>query len=94
MNIYLSFEKKNVRINVQDNGIGFDLAQVKQRRTKRPSLGLAGMEERAALLDGTVTVQSRPGYGTNVEASIPYHHAGSNYLLQEVKDDYTPVISG
>ena len=94
VNISLSFEKKNVRIDVQDNGIGFDLDQVKQRRTKRPSLGLAGMEERAALLDGTVTVQSRPGYGTNVEALIPYHHAGSNYLRQEVKDDHTPVISG
>src|SRR5215216_5315485 len=91
VNIYLSFEKKNVRINVQDNGIGFDIGQLKQRPTKRPSLGLAGMEERAALLDGTVTVQSRPGYGTNIEALIPYHHAGSNDLLQEVKDDHTPV---
>jgi signal transduction histidine kinase len=75
VNIHVHFEEKNVRINVFDNGIGFDKDQVQQRRTNRPSLGLAGMEERAALLGGTVNVQSRPGYGTEVEALIPYHHA-------------------
>ena len=70
----LTKEMKNVRISVFDNGIGFDQDQIQQRRTNRPSLGLAGMEERAALLGGTVTVQSRSGYGTEVEAKIPYHH--------------------
>ena len=72
-NIYLQFEEKNVRINVRDNGIGFDLDSREQQRTSRPRLGLAGMQERAALLGGTVSVQSRPGYGTEVEALIPYH---------------------
>jgi signal transduction histidine kinase len=96
VNIYLRFEEKNVRINVRDNGIGFDLDHVKQKRTSRASLGLAGMEERAALLGGTVTVQSRPGYGTEVEALIPYHPIGADirYSLQEVKDDHTSVNSG
>lgn len=75
VNIHVHFEEKRVRINVFDNGVGFDREQVQQRRTSRPSLGIAGMEERAALLGGTVTVQSRPGYGTEVEALIPYHHA-------------------
>jgi signal transduction histidine kinase len=74
-NIHLHFEEKNVRISVFDNGIGFDREQVQQRRTSRPSLGVAGMEERAALLDGAVTIQSRPGYGTEVEAVIPYHRS-------------------
>jgi signal transduction histidine kinase len=76
VNIHLQFEDKNVRINVRDNGIGFDLDGIKHRHTTRPSLGLAGMEERAALLGGSVCVQSRPGYGTEVEVLIPYHHAG------------------
>jgi signal transduction histidine kinase len=93
VNIYLRFEEKNVRINVRDNGIGFDLDHVQQKRTNRTSLGLAGMEERAALLGGTVIVQSRPGYGTEVEALIPYHHTGTSYTLQEVKDEHTSVSS-
>lgn len=102
VNIHLHFEEKNVQISVMDNGIGFDRNQVQQRRTSRPSLGVAGMEERAALLDGTVSIQSRPGYGTEVKVLIPYHHhAGISpdgqpgfHIQEEVKDDHTPVVSG
>ncbi|HEX6268956.1 MAG TPA: sensor histidine kinase [Anaerolineales bacterium] len=77
VNIRLCFEERNVRIEVWDNGIGFDTDQVQQKRTSRASLGLAGMEERAALLGGNVSIQSRPGYGTDVEALIPYHNESS-----------------
>jgi signal transduction histidine kinase len=86
VNIHLHFEEKKVRINVFDNGIGFDRDQVRQIRNNRPCLGLAGMEERAALLGGTVTVQSRPGYGTEVEALIPYHHNGRHVLEEEIRE--------
>ena len=84
--IYLEFKEEGVHILVRDDGIGFDLDQVKVRRSSRPSLGLAGMEERAALLGGTVKVQSRPGYGTEIEAAIPYQ--------TEVKDDHPPATGG
>jgi signal transduction histidine kinase len=94
VNVHLQFEEKNVRISVMDNGTGFDRERVQQRRTSRPSLGLAGMEERAALLGGKVTVQSRPGYGTEVEALIPYHHPEVHSGWQEVKDDHSSIISG
>jgi signal transduction histidine kinase len=96
VNIHLHYEAKNVRINVFDNGIGFDHDQIQERRTSRPSLGLAGMEERAALLGGSVTVQSRPGYGTEVEALIPYHHARAAFGngMQEIKDDHSSANSG
>ena len=96
VNIHLHYEEKNVRFSVFDNGIGFNREEVQQRRTSRPSLGLAGMEERAALLGGALTVQSRPGYGTEVEAVIPYSrpHANSKHGLQEVKDDHSSIVSG
>ena len=96
VNIHVHFDEKNVQISVFDNGIGFDRDQVQQRRTARPSLGLAGMEERAALLGGTVTIQSRPGYGTEVEALIPYHRSGTGIhsKLQEVRDDYSSIVGG
>jgi signal transduction histidine kinase len=103
VNIHLAYNEKNVRINIFDNGIGFDPDEVKQRRTSRPSLGLAGMEERAVLLGGTVSIQSRPGYGTEVEAVIPYHAAqgfrpaNSNGNLSELKgvgNDHASVTGG
>jgi len=87
VNIHMHFGEKNIRINIWDNGVGFDLDQIKQRRAARPSLGLAGMEERAALLGGSVIVQSRPGYGTEVEAVIPYRQtleSGSSLHSQGV----------
>jgi len=94
-NIRLRFEDKKVCINVRDNGIGFDLDRIKQRRANRPSLGLAGMEERAALLGGTVSVQSRPSYGTEIEAMIPYQHATAGFKArEEVNDDHSSVIGG
>ena len=96
VNIHLHFQEKTVRISVFDNGIGFDCDELPQRRTNRPSLGLAGMEERAALLGGTVTVQSRPGYGTEIEALIPYRHSGADtrHRVPEVKDDHSSIIGG
>jgi len=72
VNIHLQYGERNIRIYVRDNGIGFDLDLVALARRKRPSLGLAGMEERAALLGGSLHISSRPGYGTEVEALIPY----------------------
>ncbi|HSM71242.1 MAG TPA: sensor histidine kinase [Anaerolineales bacterium] len=87
VNIHLGYEPTKVRITVRDNGVGFDLQQVQMKRSQRPSLGLAGMEERAALLGGSVSVQASPGHGTEVEAVIPYHK-------DEVKDDHTSIIGG
>lgn len=87
--IDLEFEEKRMRLRVRDDGRGFDLDYVKvMQSSSRPSLGLAGMQERAALLGGVVSVQSRPGQGTLVEASIPYHYESEN------QDDHTPFAGG
>ncbi|MFN8434588.1 MAG: sensor histidine kinase [Anaerolineales bacterium] len=72
VNVKIHYLQKEVRIHVFDNGVGFEMKAV-QNRIGRVSLGLAGMEERAALLGGGVTISSRPGYGTEVEAVVPLH---------------------
>jgi signal transduction histidine kinase len=88
VDVTLEFKEKNARIRVRDNGVGFDLDLVRRTRVGRTSLGLAGMEERAALLGGTVSFSSRPGYGTEVEAVIPYS------IVSEVKNDHTSITGG
>lgn len=72
VNVKIHYLRSEVRIHIFDNGIGFDMKEVKTR-IGRVSLGLAGMDERAALLGGGVTISSRRGYGTEVEAVIPLH---------------------
>jgi signal transduction histidine kinase len=60
-----------VRIIVEDDGRGFDLHQVLASGDADRRLGLLGMHERAGLLGGSLTVESAPGRGTSVFATIP-----------------------
>jgi signal transduction histidine kinase len=71
VNVHLDYRDKKAIIFIRDNGQGFNMNAV-QSRIGRVSLGLAGMEERAMLLGGTLEVHSRPDYGTQVDAEIPY----------------------
>ena len=86
--VQLSFEADRIHISMRDDGNGFDPELVQMRQTSRPSLGLAGMRERASLLGGTVSLQSGPGQGTLIEAIIPCTHES------EVRDDDSPVAGG
>ncbi len=52
---------------IEDDGRGFDLDLIKKER----HLGLAGMQERAELLGGTLTIESTPSKGTSIFVSIP-----------------------
>jgi len=58
----------DVRIQIVDDGKGFDLSTVAARRDG--GLGVMGMRERAELLGGRLQVTSGPR-GTRVEALIP-----------------------
>ena len=66
----LHFGPDSVSLRVSDNGIGFSVAQA-QFRGGAPGMGLAGMEERAELLGGKFSVNSKPGEGTVIEAEVP-----------------------
>jgi signal transduction histidine kinase len=56
-----------LELSVVDNGRGF----AKLAAPAAASLGLIGMRERAAALQGSTTVASTPGGGTRVTARVP-----------------------
>jgi signal transduction histidine kinase len=56
-----------LRISICDEGIGFDVREA----SKKEGLGIRSMEERAHLLGGRFEIQSEPGRGTRIEASVP-----------------------
>ncbi|HEX7058487.1 MAG TPA: GAF domain-containing sensor histidine kinase [Solirubrobacterales bacterium] len=58
----------SIRVKVRDEGCGFDLG------TETDRFGLLGMRERVTLADGTLTVESSPGAGTEVTAVLPAQH--------------------
>jgi PAS domain S-box-containing protein len=64
VSVRLARGERSVELRVQDDGAGFESGAGGR-------LGLRGMRERAALLGGSVTVQSRPGAGTTITARLP-----------------------
>ena len=64
--VELCVEDSSVLVRVEDRGRGFD-----PRALGTGSSGLAGMQERARLVGGSLTVDTRPGAGTRLEARFP-----------------------
>jgi signal transduction histidine kinase len=71
VNISLASADGILKLNVEDNGVGFDVAEASARRE---SFGLSGMRERVALLGGQFQVESRtesPKRGTKISIELP-----------------------
>ena len=71
MLVQLSIQPQHLSAVIQDNGNGFDVKAVFQNPDKWDHFGLRGMKERAKLLNGEVSWESRKDEGTTVTVSIP-----------------------
>jgi PAS domain S-box-containing protein len=60
-----------LHLGVRDDGVGFEVAPVREQAVRGASLGLLSMEERAALAGGGLEFKSTPGQGTDVQAWFP-----------------------
>jgi signal transduction histidine kinase len=69
--VELKRAKNNLAVQIVDNGVGFDLHEVDAGYSTRGSLGMVNMRERAALLDGTLNVESARGKGTRITLIAP-----------------------
>lgn len=58
-------------LSVRDDGNGFELDAAKRRAAAGGSLGVVGMEERAALAGGSLELRTAPGQGTVLLATFP-----------------------
>lgn len=66
VNISLQGAPESVRLTVQDDGVGFDVA-----KKSETGLGLIGIAERVRDLDGKLKIDSKPGNGTILEVELP-----------------------
>jgi len=67
----VEFQEARVRLTIQDNGRGFQLAGRTSDLVSVGRFGLVGMEERAQLLGGYLKVLSGLDFGTIVVADVP-----------------------
>jgi signal transduction histidine kinase len=70
-----------VELRIEDDGRGFDGARPPADAAsgldgvptgRQPGMGLFVMQERVSLLDGQLTIDSRPGAGTRILARLPF----------------------
>lgn len=66
VNVRLVATPVEVKLSIEDDGNGFDPSEPSGGRH-----GLVGMRERMEILGGSLDVQSKPGVGTTIVASIP-----------------------
>jgi len=70
--ISLRREGEDMVLSVQDDGLGFDIQAMRQRAVLGGSLGVLGMQERANLIDGQLTIHSVSGQGSSVQLICPW----------------------
>jgi two-component system, NarL family, sensor histidine kinase UhpB len=71
VSITLKEETDEVYARITDDGQGFDYEALLKTPGQERGLGLAGMNERAVLLDGILNIHATPEQGTIIEVSIP-----------------------
>jgi len=69
--INLALNDNILSIAIQDNGQGFDQKALEAMDIKERGLGLLTIEERVAILKGTVSIASEQNRGTSINIQIP-----------------------
>ena len=59
------FDEKFIHLNIEDNGVGFRVEEIKHRG------GLQNMQHRAEEIKGKISVISSPNNGTKIELTMP-----------------------
>lgn len=67
--INLAFAGNVLTLSIQDNGAGFDVAEIMKLHK---GMGLQNIHKRAAMIGGQAQILSTPGTGTTIKITIPY----------------------
>ena len=69
--VFLEKRGDQIVMIVEDNGIGFDVAAKQSLSAVDRGMGIFGMYERAALVNGKLEIESRSSTGTSIFARVP-----------------------
>ncbi len=94
--IALAFTDTRIRLTIEDDGPGFQVApprSIAPETGGRKSFGLLGMRERANKIGGTLIVDSRPGAGTRILIDAVASEPGSDHHEDPFSPHSTPPPS-
>jgi signal transduction histidine kinase len=82
--VTLSYLEHQVALDVRDDGGGFDPTRIDEFARRGPrqdgtsgGFGLVSMRQRIEALSGTLQIESEPGVGTAISASVPTESVGA-----------------
>ncbi|MBI5203908.1 MAG: HAMP domain-containing protein [Nitrospirae bacterium] len=78
--IVLQYMPDSIAVDMEDDGKGFDAADVLKHTDDVRGLGIMGMRERAYLVDGKLKICSTPGNGTRLSLWIPLPEYGNKHV--------------
>jgi signal transduction histidine kinase len=78
--VTLDYDEEEVCLTVEDNGRGFEMKPFSENENGK-TFGLKTMQERARLIGGWTTIQSKPGEGCRVRVIVSYHKAPSSLAV-------------
>jgi signal transduction histidine kinase len=67
-------------LEIEDDGIGFDIKAVDSSYDNRGSLGMVNMRERTELVNGVIQIDSTQGKGTHIRVLIPLNEEASDRI--------------
>jgi two-component system, NarL family, sensor kinase len=69
--VVLVQEGAELRLTIEDDGVGFDSAQLSEGDSRLPGLGLQSIRKRICATGGRLILQTKPGAGTTIGAVWP-----------------------
>ena len=69
--VSISVLDKEIVTTIEDNGLGFDVKEMKRKGRTLLHLGLAFMKERTEILNGSLKINSMKNNGTRININIP-----------------------
>jgi signal transduction histidine kinase len=79
-NVTIRFEKddREARLEISDDGPGFEVPKDWLALARAGHLGLVGMRERAEAIGGQLEITAAPGWGTRIRATVPLKDQGQD----------------
>jgi len=71
INVAMEHTPQVIRIEIKDDGKGFDVEKTMQKTSMEKGIGLSSMANRTRMMGGRLAIDSRPGSGTTVVIELP-----------------------
>lgn len=85
--VTLHISNNSVALRIRDDGRGFVVPATINELTRQNHFGIAGIIERVTMVNGTWSIVSRPGGGTEISVRVPYQIGENEQTLQAETDE-------